>query len=41
MLEKLLIGAAGVLFLFGSPLETRDPNMQKTFEGPAAGVKKK
>ena len=29
---------AGVLFLFGSPLETRDPNMQKTFEGPAAGV---
>ncbi len=29
---------AGVLFLFGSPLETCDPNMQKTFEGPAAGV---
>jgi hypothetical protein len=29
---------AGVLVLFGSPLETRDPNMQKTFEGPAAGV---
>ena len=29
---------AGVWVLFGSPLETRDPNMQKTFEGPAAGV---
>ncbi len=29
---------AGVVFLFGSPLETRDPSMQKTFEGPAAGV---
>ena len=29
---------AGVLVLFGSPLETRDPHMQKTFEGPAAGV---
>ena len=29
---------AGVLVLFGSPLDTRDPNMQKTFEGPAAGV---
>lgn len=29
---------AGVLVLFGSPWETRDPNMQKTFEGPAAGV---
>jgi hypothetical protein len=29
---------AGVLFLFGSPWEKRDPNMQKTFEGPAAGV---
>ena len=29
---------AGVLVLFGSPLEKRDPNMQKTFEGPAAGV---
>src|SRR4029079_12506564 len=29
---------AGVLVLFGSPWEKRDPNMQKTFEGPAAGV---
>jgi hypothetical protein len=29
---------AGVLVLFGSPLDTVDPNMQKTFEGPAAGV---
>lgn len=29
---------AGVLVLFGSPLGKRDPNMQKTFEGPAAGV---
>jgi hypothetical protein len=29
---------AGVFVLFGSPLEKRDPNMQKTFEGPAAGV---
>ena len=29
---------AGVLVLFGSPLEKGDPNMQKTFEGPAAGV---
>jgi len=29
---------AGVLVLFGSPLETADPNMKKTFEGPAAGV---
>lgn len=29
---------AGVLVLFGSPWETLDPNMQKTFEGPAAGV---
>ena len=28
----------GVLVLFGSPLEKADPNMQKTFEGPAAGV---
>jgi hypothetical protein len=27
---------AGVLALFGSPLD--DPGMQKTFEGPAAGV---
>ena len=29
---------AGLLVLFGSPLEKGDPNMQKTFEGPAAGV---
>ena len=29
---------AGVLVLFGSPWEQLDPNMQKTFEGPAAGV---
>ncbi|SRR5579871_35534 len=29
---------AGVLVLFGSPLEKLDPTMQKTFEGPAAGV---
>ena len=29
---------AGVLVFFGSPLAKRDPNMQKTFEGPAAGV---
>lgn len=29
---------AGILVLFGSPLETVDPNMQKTVEGPAAGV---
>jgi hypothetical protein len=29
---------AGVLVLFGSPWETLDPSMQKTFEGPAAGV---
>jgi hypothetical protein len=29
---------AGVFVLFGSPLEKQDPNMQKTFEGPAAGV---
>jgi carbon monoxide dehydrogenase subunit G len=29
---------AGVLVLFGSPWEKIDPNMQKTFEGPAAGV---
>jgi hypothetical protein len=26
------------LVLFGSPWEKLDPNMQKTFEGPAAGV---
>ena len=29
---------AGVLVLFGSPWGKLDPNMQKTFEGPAAGV---
>ena len=29
---------AGVLVLFGTPWEQLDPNMQKTFEGPAAGV---
>ena len=29
---------ADVLVLFGSPLETADPNMQKTFAGPAAGI---
>ena len=29
---------AGVFVLFGSPLEKQDPAMQKTFEGPAAGV---
>lgn len=29
---------AGVMVLFGSPWEQLDPNMQKTFEGPAAGV---
>jgi hypothetical protein len=29
---------AGVLVLFGSPWEKLDPDMQKTFEGPAAGV---
>jgi hypothetical protein len=29
---------AGVLVLFGSPLDKSDPSMQKTFEGPAAGV---
>ena len=29
---------AGVLVLFGSPWEKRDPNMQKIFEGPAVGV---
>ena len=28
----------GVVVLFGSPWEKLDPNMQKTFEGPAAGV---
>ncbi|MFN0149662.1 MAG: SRPBCC family protein [bacterium] len=29
---------AGVLVLFGSPWEELDPNMEKTFDGPAAGV---
>jgi Polyketide cyclase / dehydrase and lipid transport len=29
---------AGVLVFFGSLWEKRDPNMQKTFEGPAAGI---
>lgn len=29
---------AGVFVLFGTPLEKRDPNMQKVIEGPAAGV---
>ena len=29
---------AGVLVLFGTPWEKLDPNMQKTFEGPEAGV---
>jgi hypothetical protein len=29
---------AAVLVLFGSPFEKRDPNMQKTVEGPSAGV---
>jgi hypothetical protein len=29
---------AGVFILFGSPLEQADPNMQKTFAGPAAGA---
>ncbi len=29
---------AGVLVLFGSPWDQQDPNMQKTFAGPAAGV---
>ncbi|WP_375772483.1 SRPBCC family protein [Archangium gephyra] len=29
---------AGVLVLFGSPLEKLAPNMQRTIEGPAAGV---
>ena len=28
----------GFLVLFGSPWETLDPHMQKTFDGPAAGV---
>ena len=29
---------AGVLVLFGSTLDSQDPHMQKTFDGPAAGV---
>lgn len=29
---------AGVMVLFGSPLERRDPAMQKSFEGPGAGA---
>lgn len=29
---------SGCLVFFGSPFETRDPNMQKAFAGPAAGV---
>jgi hypothetical protein len=29
---------AGVLVFFGSPFEKRAPMMQKTFEGPSAGV---
>ena len=29
---------AGALVLFGSPFEKLDPNMQKAFEGPAAGI---
>ena len=29
---------AGVLVLFGTPWEKLDPNMQKSFNGPAAGV---
>jgi len=29
---------AGVFVLFGSPWEKLDPNMQKTFAGPATGV---
>jgi carbon monoxide dehydrogenase subunit G len=29
---------AAVLVLFGSPLEKLDPGLQKTFDGPAAGV---
>src|SRR4051794_24983255 len=29
---------SGVLVLFGSPWDKLDPNMQKTFEGPPAGV---
>ena len=33
-----LHGFAGVLVLFGSPWEQTDPNMQKTYEGPASGV---
>ena len=29
---------AGILVLFGSPWEQGDPHMQKTIEGPAAGI---
>ena len=29
---------SSVLVLFGTTLEKNDPNMEKTFEGPAAGV---
>src|SRR5438132_783370 len=29
---------AGVFIVFGSTFEKGDPNMQKTFSGPAAGV---
>jgi hypothetical protein len=29
---------AGVFVLFGSPFDKLDPKMQRTFEGPAAGV---
>src|SRR5258706_731785 len=29
---------AGVLVLLGTPLDKLDPNMQKSVEGPAAGV---
>ncbi|MDP2304451.1 MAG: SRPBCC family protein [Pseudomonadota bacterium] len=29
---------SGVFVLFGAPFDKQDPNMQKTFEGPAAGV---
>jgi hypothetical protein len=28
----------GIWFMFGDPFEKRDPNMQQTFEGPAAGA---
>ena len=29
---------AGIMVMFGSPWEEIDPDMQKTFEGPASGV---